>query len=152
MKTGLCYPRKKNGMLGRQKAKCGYSNGGTQVFTTSALQHGCLLLNSSKGDSLEKNFTPVMKSHACNQVLSRHLCHVWLIRSKSWPSPHSRKRKHTRVSTPGVGIMGPPWSPATKDSLSSDLELRFKLDGLRISRSRSSGLEKRLFPNWAISS
>lgn len=37
-------------------------------------------------------------------------------------------------------------------SLSSDLELRFKLDGQRILRSTYMGLEKRLFPSYALSS
>lgn len=55
-----------------------------------------------------KNVTSsVMESYARLHVHPYHLCHVWLVRSKSWPSPYSRGGgDYTRVSTPGGGVMG----------------------------------------------
>lgn len=47
---------------------------------------------------------------------------------------------------PGGGTVGSPWTSAATDSLSRDLQLRFKLDGQRRPRRRHVGLEKRLFP------
>lgn len=69
----------------------------------SSLPHGlpnlvACFINASKGDRASSQEDSVMESHTCNWVHPHDLCHVWLVRSKLWPSPYSREL-HNGVNT-----------------------------------------------------